>query len=166
PISRMVLNDVGPHLPQDALERIGEYVNDPTDFASFEDAVAYMRTVNASFGEHTDSEWQHLTRYVVKQEGNRWLKDYDPAIGRPFAHWDAKEAAAGEAILWRAFEAIACPTLLLRGRRSDLLLEDTAQEMVQRNKNVRLVQLEDVGHAPTLMNAQHLELVAEFLLRG
>lgn len=163
PIGRMVLNDIGPHVPTAALERIGQYVNDPTDFASFEDAVAYIRTVSAPFGPHTEAEWEHLTRFVVKEENGRWVKHYDPGIGRPFAHIDPRATAGGEAVLWRSFERVACPTLLLRGRESDVLTADTAQEMMRRNGNVRLREFEGVGHTPTLMHDEQIDIVAEFL---
>src|SRR5690606_25693469 len=165
PVSRLVLNDIGPALEASALARIGEYVGDPVDFASFDDAVAYIRTVSASFGEHTDAQWRDLTRHVVRQEGERWRKHYDPGIAAPFAATTPAAASAGEAILWRSFDSIACPTLVVRGQHSDLLSAQTAQAMARRNPAARLVEIPDVGHAPTFMSDEQIEIAADFLLR-
>jgi len=163
PVSRLVLNDIGPTIQADALSRIGEYVSDPTDFASLDEAEAYVRTVSASFGPHTDEQWRELTRHVVKQEGERWGKHYDPGIALPFALTTPAAANAGEAILWRSFGAIACPTLVVRGAESDLLSTETAQEMIRRNPNAQLVEIPGVGHAPTFMNREQIEIATRFL---
>ena len=52
---------------------------------------------------------------------------YDPAIAVPFRAITPEQAAAGEAMLWRGYDAIRCPTLLLRGAESDLLTRETAR---------------------------------------
>jgi len=164
PITRMVLNDIGPTLNAEALDRIGQHVNDPVEFAAFDDAVKYVRTVSsAPFGPHSDADWVHLTRYVFRQDGQRWVKHYDPGIGLPFAHASAEGAAAGEAILWRSFQNIQCPTLLVRGELSDLLTVNTAEQMLARNQKVRLAEVNGVGHAPTFMSPDQIRLVADFL---
>ena len=73
-------------------------------------------------------------------------------------------AAAGQAALWQAYDAIGARTLLLRGAQSDLLSPDTAREMTQRGPKARLVEFEGVGHAPTLVAEGQVEAVAAFLL--
>ncbi len=166
PVTRMLLNDVGPALEASAIARIGEYVGDPVDFASFDDAVAYISTVSAAFGPHDDAQWRELTRHVVRQEGERWRKHYDPGLAAPFARSTPALAKAGEAILWRSFNNIACPTLVVRGELSDLLSVKTAQEMLARNPNSRLAEIPGVGHAPTFMTGDQIEIARDFLLRG
>jgi pimeloyl-ACP methyl ester carboxylesterase len=68
-------------------------------------------------------------------------------------------------VLWHPYEAIRCPTLLLRGAESDLLLSDTALEMTQRGPKPQLVEFAGVGHAPALMADDQIAVVREFLLR-
>ena len=58
PIRRLVMNDIGPLVPRAALERIGSYLGKVGEFASFEDAERYIRTVSAPFGPLTDAEWR------------------------------------------------------------------------------------------------------------
>ena len=70
----------------------------------------------------------------------------------------------GEAALWQLYDAIACPTLLLRGADSDLLSPETAQAMTQRGPKARLVEFAGVGHAPTLIAQDQQDAVTSFLL--
>ena len=73
--------------------------------------------------------------------------------------------AAGEVMLWHSYDALRCPTLLLRGAQSDLLTRETAQAMTQRGPKAELREFEGVGHAPTLVQADQVACVREFLLR-
>ena len=164
PISRLVLNDVGPRINAGALARIGEYLGKPIDFDSFDRAVDYVSTISASFGPHSRGQWERLTRYVVRQDGARWIMHYDPSIAVPFKSVTPEDAAVGEAALWRAYDAIRCPTLLVRGALSDLLSRDTAGEMTRRGPRARLVEIAGVGHAPTFIHDDQIALACNFLL--
>jgi len=53
---------------------------------------------------------------------------------------------------------------LIRGAQSDLLSKDTALQMTQRGPKAKLVELPGIGHAPTLLHADQISLVREFLL--
>ena len=70
----------------------------------------------------------------------------------------------GEAALWAAYDAIRCPVLLVRGAQSDLLTAETAKQMTERGPRAQLVELPDVGHAPTFVNADQIEIARRFLL--
>lgn len=159
PIEKLVLNDVGTVIPRAALERIGQYVGKDPRFETFEDLEAMVRMVLAPFGPLTDGQWRHLTETGAKQHPDgSWGLCYDPGIGvafrGPFADID----------LWQYWDTIACPTLLLRGAQSDLLLKDTAVAMTRRGPKPRLVEFEGVGHAPALMADDQIKVVREFLM--
>lgn len=157
PVSRLVVNDVGPTLEKEALARIGAYVGlDPT-FESEAAFAAYVRSISP-FGPLSDAQWEHLTRTIggPRPDGRHGFV-YDPGIAVPFR--DAPAAPD----LWPVWDAIRCPTLLLRGARSDLLSPETAQSMTERGPTPRLVQFEDVGHAPTLLVADQVDAVVAFL---
>ena len=85
---------------------------------------------------------------------------YDPAIAVPFN----AEKERRDIDLWKVYEAIRCPTLLLRGEQSDLLTAETAAQMGECGPRAKLVQVKGVGHAPTLMHADQISAVREFLL--
>jgi pimeloyl-ACP methyl ester carboxylesterase len=164
PIRRLVLNDVGPAIEYAALARIGTYVGVPVHWATLEEAADALRAISLGFGPHTREQWLELTRPQLVSDGDGFKPHYDPAIALPFRTVTPELAAAGEAMLWQAYDAIRCPTLVLRGAESDLLARATADAMTQRGPRARLHEVAGVGHAPTLVHADQIALVREFLL--
>ena len=159
PIRRLVLNDVGGVVPRAALARIVAYLGKDPRFATFKELEACVRTIAASFGPLTDAQWEHLTRHNGKQHADgRWGFNYDPGIAVPFHSVELTDVT-----LWQLYDPIACPTLLLRGADSDLLLKDIALAMTQRGPRARLLEFAGVGHAPMLMSADQIEAVGTFL---
>ena len=164
PIRRLVLNDVGPTIEFAALARIGTYVGMPAHWATLDEAADALRAISLGFGPHTREEWLALTRAQLVSDGDGFKPHYDPAIGVPFKAVTPELAAAGEAMLWQAYDAIRCPTLVLRGAVSDLLARATADAMTQRGPRARLHEVDGVGHAPTLVHADQIAVVRDFLL--
>lgn len=162
-LDKLVLNDVGPRLETGALARIGQYVGEPGAFGSFAEAVANMRANSGTFGPHTDEQWEHLARFVYPEQDGKWVKHYDLALALPMA-MTPEELAAGEQVLWRSYDAIDCPILIVRGEQSDLLTRATTEEMRQRNPRAQVLEVPGVGHAPTLMADSQVTPVADFLL--
>jgi len=164
PIGKLVLNDVGPIIQPEAIARIGSYLGLPLRWSSLEEAADYLLTISQGFGPHTREQWLALTRPMLKPDGDGFKPHYDPAIAVPFRAITPEVATAGEAALWHAYDAIRCPTLLLRGADSDLLTRDTAQAMTQRGPKARLHEFTGVGHAPMLTAPGQIDVVREFLL--
>lgn len=164
PLGKLVLNDIGPMLETDGLERIAAYVGQAMHFASFDEAVAYVRSVSTGFGEHDDEGWAALTRHIFVEQGGRWVKHYDLRIAEPFALQNDEALRASEQILWAAYESLSAPVLIVRGENSDLLTVGTAQEMLRRNPQAQLHTVPGVGHAPTLRSNDQIAPVEAFLL--
>ncbi len=159
PIRRLVVNDVGPHLPKAALERIGTYVGKAPRFQSLDAAQRYVRTVSAAFGPLTDAQWRHLTEHSVQADPQGgWVMRYDPGIAFTFTQ------AQADVSLWPVWDCIRSPVLLLRGAQSDLLLRETALEMQRRGPDTTLVEFPGIGHAPVLMDEDQVSVVRDFLL--
>lgn len=181
-LHRLILNDVGPVIEPSSLERIAQYLGRMPVFGTEQAAADALWQVSSTFGPHTPEQWLALTRPMLRPVEGGWTLHYDPAIAVPFrALVDAQRAAravdadaaaqaqtaaaqAGEAALWAMYDAIACPTLLLRGAESDLLSHATARAMTQRGPRARLVEFAGVGHAPTLVQADQVQAVTDFLL--
>jgi pimeloyl-ACP methyl ester carboxylesterase len=164
PIRRMVLNDIGPVLDPVAMARIGDYIGQDLRFATFEEGAAFVRAVSTSFGPHSDAEWDKLARDVlVQQPDGQWVRHYDLGLAAPFKALTPQQVARDEAQLWAAYDAIRCPTLLVRGELSDLLSHATAQEMMRRGPRPRLVEIAGVGHAPTFLQPAQIAIAREFL---
>jgi pimeloyl-ACP methyl ester carboxylesterase len=165
PVRRLVLNDVGPAIQWQALDRIGTYLGNTGRFDSVQQAADAMWAISTSFGPHTPQQWLALSQAMVRPlpEGG-WTLHYDPAIAVPFRTVTAESAAQGEAALWQLYDNVKARTLVTRGAQSDLLSHATAQAMTQRGPKAVLVEFEGVGHAPTFVNPEQVEVVASFLL--
>jgi pimeloyl-ACP methyl ester carboxylesterase len=158
PISRLVINDVGPVVEPAALVRIADYFGADPTFATFDEIEAYIRTISAPFGPLTDAQWTHMTRTNVRQRPDgRWGLAYDPAIAIPF------RKAPAPPDLWPVWDAIRCPTLVLRGAVSDLLAPATAKAMSERGPRPRVLEFAGIGHAPMLLEPDQTAPVAAFL---
>lgn len=164
PVRKLVLNDVGPALNPAAIARIGDYVGKDVRFDTFDDAVRYIRNISLPFGPHTDDEWCKLAADVLKQDKDgKWILLYDPGLAIPIKATTPESMQRAEAMLWMAYDAITCPTLLVRGAESDLLKADVAQAMATRGPKARLVEIPNVGHAPTFLHADQIAIVRKFL---
>ncbi|CCN18525.1 alpha/beta fold hydrolase [Bordetella bronchiseptica] len=162
-LHKLVLNDVGPRLNVEALQRIAGNVASHDSYPTFEAAVAAMRQISTTFGPHTDAQWDELARHIYVRQGGGWVRHFDPALAVPLGAQVAQAFEAGERILWQAYDSLDCPVLIVRGQDSDLLSASTAAEMLARNPRARLHEVPGVGHAPTLMTPEQIEPIARFL---
>ncbi|MDP1979829.1 alpha/beta fold hydrolase [Undibacterium sp.] len=165
PIKKLVLNDVGPVLNPEALARIGEYIGQDVRFENFDEAQAYIKAISISFGPHSEAQWKKLARDVLRQnEQGQWVRHYDLGLAQPIKASTPELAAIAQTMLWAAYDAITCPTLLVRGAESDLLTAESAQVMTQRGPRARLVEFAGVGHAPTFLQPEQIAVAVDFLL--
>ena len=166
-VRRLVLNDVGPVIEWQALQRIGQYLGKTGVFDSEQQAADALWAIASSFGPHTPAQWLALTRPMLKPLMNgsgRFTLHYDPALAEPFKATTAESALQGEALLWQAYDKITAQTLLVRGAESDLLSRQTALAMTQRGPKARLIEFAGVGHAPTFVADDQVQAVLSFLL--
>ncbi len=166
-VRKLVLNDVGPVIQWQALERIGAYLGKVQEFASLQQAADAMWAISQSFGPHTPAQWLELSRHMVKPAAGKAdavTLHYDPSIAVPFKAVTANIAVQGEAAMWQMYDSLTAQTLLLRGAQSDLLSPETAAAMTQRGPKASLVEFAGVGHAPTLVADDQVNAVASFLL--
>ncbi len=167
PVNRLVLNDVGPAIEWQAIERISAYLGKAGHFESLQAAADAMWAISTSFGPHTPEQWLELSRHMVKPvpgaSDGRVMLHYDPAIAIPMRAATQESARQGEAMLWQLYDQVQATTLILRGAQSDLLSHATALAMTQRGPKARLVEFEGVGHAPTLVTMDQVTTVGDFL---
>jgi pimeloyl-ACP methyl ester carboxylesterase len=163
PIARLVLNDAGPVISHASLERISGYLGTKTRFQSIAEAEDYIRLISAPFGRHSAAQWRHLTEtWLRPNDDGTWRAHYDPRIAEAYR----ATLPERDLELWPLYDAIRCPTLVLRGEQSDLLSRATAREMASRGPKARVVEIRGVGHAPTLMHPDQIAPVRDFLLEG
>jgi len=165
PVRRLVLNDVGPVLPKEGLERIGQYVGRDPGFSNRQELEAYLRDVHAAFGPLTDAQWRHLAEHSgrTRRDGRLGLA-YDAKIGEAF------RPEGGEPLqdidFWPFYDQIQCPTLAIRGGQSDVLRTGDAASMTERGPRARLIEFPGIGHAPALMADDQIAAIRDFLAAG
>ena len=163
PVKKLVLNDASPVIPRASLVRIASYVGTVQTFRTLEEAEKYIRTVSEPFGEHSDAQWRTLTETWVRANEDGSLRPhYDLRIADTYRDTMPKD----DLTLWPLYDAVRCPTLLVRGEKSDVVSRDTAAEMTRRGPKAKVVEIRGVGHAPTLLHADQIVVVRDFLLEG
>jgi pimeloyl-ACP methyl ester carboxylesterase len=164
PVRRLVLNDIGAFIPKASLERLAAYVGADPAFDDLEEVEDYLRRVHAPFGDLSDAQWRHLASHGTRVGADGKLHlHYDPAIAAAFTAKAPEDVA-----LWPVWDLVACPTLILRGANSDLLLPATVAEMTSRGAagtagKVETAEIAGCGHAPALMDADQIALISRFL---
>lgn len=159
PIRCLTLNDVGPVLPESALRRISEYVGLAPVFANEAVAEAYLRRICGGFGALTDTQWRHLTTHSLRCDPDGMRMGYDPSIGDVMR----SELIKADVEMWDTYDRIHCPTLVIHGMESDLLLPHVVAEMAQRGPLAQCIHIANTGHAPMLMDIDQIERVHAFL---
>ena len=160
PIRKMVVNDIGPFIPATALREIGDYLGRHPRFASRDDALEYYRNVYASFGALQDEHYEHFVTHGIAwdADADHFRLEYDPAIIDQFlkvVHQDIE--------LWDVFDRIEIPLLILRGKKSGLLLPQTVEQMKYRHGNAISHEFEDCAHAPSLMVPEQIDVIRNWL---
>src|SRR5215831_13137657 len=170
PIRGLVLNDVGPLIPWPALARLKLAAGgDGVRFASLDDVERYLRDACVSFGPLTDRQWRRLALHGSRRIRDFYVLAYDPAIVSTMRSGGGAGVAFGADFffgidLWKIWDEVKSPTLVLRGKESDLLLESTVQRMKERGPKMKAVEFPGIGHAPWLMTEDQIRPVADFLL--
>jgi pimeloyl-ACP methyl ester carboxylesterase len=167
PIRRLVLNDVGPFIPWAALMRLKGNLAAPKRFASLAAVEAMLRQACAQWGPLSDEQWRHLAEHSVQPADDGFVLACDPAVGHATAWGWSPDSKLGNRNLvgmelWSVWQAVQCPTLVLRGAESEVLTADTVARMRERPRTT-VVKLPRIGHAPSLMAPDQIALVQEFL---
>jgi pimeloyl-ACP methyl ester carboxylesterase len=161
PIRGLVMNDVGPFIPKSVVERLATYAGLDKDFDTSDDVEAYVRSIYAGFGNLTDAQWRHIAKYSERRKPNGKLGlAFDPGLAFSL------KPPLQDIDLWRLWDAVHCPVLVLRGEQSEVLLPDVAEEMTRRGPRATVREFLGCGHAPALMSPEQIALVEGWLETG
>lgn len=157
-ISHLILNDNGPVLNPAAITRIKTYAGSPPEFDTVTELETYLRTIYVPYGWQSDAQWRRMTETSARRlPSGKITTHYDPAMVRQFMLHPLDYAS------WDAYDALAMPTLVLRGENSDLLSRETVQEMTRRGPHARVAEIPGCGHAPALNVPDQIDIVRNFL---
>jgi hypothetical protein len=177
-VKGLVLNDIGPIIPGNAIERILRYVGSSYEFSNRVDAERALRERMKTFGVLQEEHWRHLLKHsIMKKLNGKYTFTYDPNIvpapklltklkGMMSRIIPGIRKSSFPAVdLTDIWEKINCPILALRGGNSDVLTSKTAEEMQKTKENLQLVEFADIGHAPMLMEDYQIKIVRDWLTK-
>lgn len=153
-LSVLVLNDIGPEVPQAAIDRIGQYAGVAPVFRTVTEVEATMRERYLAWGPASDAFWQRMAIQSVRRLPEGTLTTHhDPRLVA-FMTTNGAELTS-----WDRWERITLPVHLLGGRQSDLLLPEIAERMQRTGPKPEATWWEDCGHAPTLSRPEDIATV-------
>lgn len=158
-----IMNDVGPDVDVEGVNRILTYVGNDRRFGSWDEAAdAIAANYGASFERYAHDDWVKMAKRNCREENGEVRFDYDMAIAEPFK----TTGPTPNVDLWPFFRVLAeKPLLVVRGAKSDLLTEATARRMQQVAPDMKLVLVPGVGHAPELNEPEAVAAIDEFLAK-
>lgn len=159
-LAGVVLNDIGPEVPDAAIARIAGYASSAEAPATWDAAAAELRKrYDAAYPDADDAEWARVARFIFREDANGHVVfDYDPALARSFG------TGGSAPKIWRLFEALHdIPTLALRGELSDVLTAATFDAMAQAKPDLVRVTVPRRGHSPLLDEPAAVAAIDAFL---
>ncbi|MBT0669920.1 alpha/beta hydrolase [Novosphingobium profundi] len=159
-----VINDVGPWLEPEGMERIRDYVGQGRSYPTWVHAARGLESAqgDAHPGQPLDFWIRKAKRLMTLTSNGRIVFDYDMKIAEPILAADM----ADQPDLWPFWEAMAGrPLLVLRGELSDLLSLKTLAQMLERVPGAEALTLAGVGHAPTLDEPEAVAAIEALLAR-
>lgn len=145
--SSLVLVDVAHRLEEAGRDRIGAFMTGHTDgFATLEEAADAVAAYNP--GRPRPKDLSGLRKNLRQAADGRWTWHWDPRFIRgSFGSADETRTTMVEpGRLHAAAEALRLPTLLVRGRSSDLLSEEGAREFLDLVPQAEFADVAGAGH--------------------
>lgn len=165
-IKKLMLIDIGPEVPQTALDAISFYLTLSPVFQTMEGVIgALKQSVGTPFyrGPMSEQEWEYYASTHVRQrDDGAYVRSFDSKIMAKF-----NTEPLGKQDLWACWEKIAQPVLSIRGSLSELFTPEIMEKMKERKngKNIDLATIPDCGHVPSLYPESQLEILQNWLDR-
>ena len=158
PVRRLVINDIAPEVPFDALKRLTNYIGQNKLFVDLAEVETSLRESLAPFGPMTDEDWARMAIYSSYECNGGYKLSYDPSISKNYIkYWNLVYFN-----LWKYWNNIKCPVLILRGMESDFLTKPLLKRMKRRLPHADVIEFEGVGHTPTLNAAIQIDPILEW----
>lgn len=163
-IKGIVLNDIGPHVSEEGLDRIRSYVGPSEPMPDWRAAVDRCKSImSEAFDGFEAADWLGFADRVCEELSDGSVRfAYDPAISKGMAKEDPSAVPTD---LWPMWDSLSeRPILVVRGAKSDILEAETVEEMARRHlKNFASVEVPGRGHAPLLDEPAAVSAIRKFL---
>jgi pimeloyl-ACP methyl ester carboxylesterase len=143
-VRRLIVEDAGPGAFENsdgALRIRKELATTPASFDNWEVATAYMRALRPTVSEEARQQRLHNMLKPTSDGGFTWRYDH-----RGIASTRLNPDPQRVVDLVSHLPDIACPTLVLRGGRSDYLQPSMTDRMAALNHRMTVVEIPDAGH--------------------
>jgi pimeloyl-ACP methyl ester carboxylesterase len=144
----LVLVDVAPRIEEAGRNRIGEFMMERMEsgFGSLDEVADAIQGYNPHRPRPTNLAG--LEKNLRRHDDGRWYWHWDPAFisGRLGGTDETRSSLVDPDRLQQAARALTIPTLLVRGRQSDLLSEEGAREFLALVPHARFVDVTGAGH--------------------
>jgi len=140
-VAGLVLVDVGPEIQLRGAQRIGDFVANTAEIDSIDAFVEQAMVFNPLRDRRLLTYSVHNS--VRQRPDGTWVRKNDT---RFFGQVGAEEISRRIAAYWQAVDTIRCPTLVVRGARSDVFLDDAAERFARALPDGRWVRIEGAGH--------------------
>lgn len=157
----VVLNDIGPHIEMNALQRLSGTIGKTMEFIDTHAlATDLNRTLGPQFPAFDTDDWLKMADQLSSPRNGKCCLDYDPALGNTLADLDENPPWPD---LWPVFEPLkSVPLLVIRGEYSDLLSEETCTKMMAEHPGAKTVTVSGQGHAPLLWDSPTQSAIGAF----
>lgn len=135
----LVIVDTGPDTQRRGRDRIKNFRELPDELDSFEQFAERIQEYTGRSREQV----MGALKYSIRERGDgKWTWKYDKVMrgrNRTESGWEPDK-------LWQCVSRINCPTLVMRGERSDLFAEETMLKMQGVIPNCETVTISNAGH--------------------
>ncbi len=161
PIRRLILNDIGAIVKKEVVAMLAHNLGTTPEFKTREELKHFLQHAYKNTGNLDDEHWEHMAQHDhhVNPDGSI-RRAYDPNIFHAVGLYESTDIN-----MWPYWDAIQCPTLVLHGAESLVLTQAICNEMVQHKPNTKIVTLPGVGHTPSLMLPQYIDIIEKWLQR-
>lgn len=159
PIKRLILNDIGPVIKKEAITFLATSLAETPHFKSLAELQGFLKIAYSAMGQLEANHWEHMVTHDHRftPEGTI-TRNFDPQITQSVG-----SISAADLTMWEVWEAVKCQTLVLHGENSVILTPAICDEMLKRNPLASIVTLPGVGHTPSLMVPEQIDIVANWL---
>jgi len=157
----VILNDVGPEVAPEGLQRIASYVGKHAPVRNWQEAAAQMRSMyGVAMPDANDADWIAFAQRSYSEVDGVPVLDVDRGVGEA-----VRAAPAGAAPdLWPLYAALRpLPTLAIRGELSDVLSVATFDRMQREKPDLQRLTVSRRGHPPLLDEPECVAAIDEFL---
>ncbi len=159
-LAGVILNDIGPEIPQGGASRIAGYIGTAVVFEDWQSAAVALRERHANaYPDVGDDFWLTLAKDTYAQSDDGKIRtDYDVGLAQSF------RSGADIPPLWPMFLALAnIPVLAIRGGLSDVLSAETFDKMAREMPDLVRVTVPNRGHVPLLDEPEAAAAIDKFL---